>query len=487
MSQTPAIEAIRKKVGVMIPGLTGLVGATAIAVGYVNGAADEAIVVVGAIAMTALALAATFGGKTTPFARHASSAAFTGAVAMLLLACEGHSYQVDVHMAFFAALAVCAAWCCWTSILIGAGVVAVHHLALNFIYPAAVFPGGSDLVRVIVHAVILIVEAAALVWLTRHLTDAFAASDAATREAAQAQAKAEEAVASLEMENAARTAQQGALRASIEEFKKAVSSSLGRTRGVVGRLNATADNLSNAFGKSEENAAVARGGADRASEQIISISAATRELAASIGELRRQVSATATAADAAGEGAAAANSEVARLTIAAGRIGEVVAMIRAISEQTNLLALNATIEAARAGEAGLGFAVVAREVKALAEQTAKATQEIGLQIETIQSEVTRSVSTIGDVAQGILQVRGAAGDAASALAQQDGATNEIAQRVEAAVVDFDAFQRGLERLIAAASNAGECAQSVQEATHGVEGEASALQGEVEAFLARVAA
>ena len=65
----------------------------------------------------------------------------------------------------------------------------------------------------------------------------------------------------------------------------------------------------------------------------------------------------------------------------ANKIGEVVHLINDIASQTNLLALNATIEAARAGEAGKGFAVVASEVKSLATQTARATEEIGGQIE----------------------------------------------------------------------------------------------------------
>ncbi len=58
-----------------------------------------------------------------------------------------------MHMAFFAALAVAAGWLCPMSIILGTVFVAVHHLALNFAYPLAVFPEGGDLARVVLHAV----------------------------------------------------------------------------------------------------------------------------------------------------------------------------------------------------------------------------------------------------------------------------------------------------------------------------------------------
>jgi methyl-accepting chemotaxis protein len=85
----------------------------------------------------------------------------------------------------------------------------------------------------------------------------------------------------------------------------------------------------------------------------------------------------------------------------AAEIGKVVNVINDIASQTNLLALNAAIEAARAGEEGRGFAVVADEVRKLAERTSKATKDIRLMIESVQTEAKGAVSIMEDGMQGV--------------------------------------------------------------------------------------
>src|ERR1700744_6068800 len=74
--------------------------------------------------------------------------ALMGGVSVFTFQFAGKPWQIDIHMYFFAALACLVAYCDYRPILAGTVAVAVHHLLLNFILPAAIFPGGADFGRV---------------------------------------------------------------------------------------------------------------------------------------------------------------------------------------------------------------------------------------------------------------------------------------------------------------------------------------------------
>ena len=66
--------------------------------------------------------------------------ALMGDVSVFAFQLAGHPWQIDMHMYFFAALACLVAYCDYRPIVAGTVAVALHHLVLNFMLPAAIYP-----------------------------------------------------------------------------------------------------------------------------------------------------------------------------------------------------------------------------------------------------------------------------------------------------------------------------------------------------------
>jgi methyl-accepting chemotaxis protein len=285
---------------------------------------------------------------------------------------------------------------------------------------------------------------------------------------------------------------------SAEERRAELHSLAGRfeqsVMGVVDRVSISAQELSKSSGLLMQTATDTTGRtaqvahqAQESAQNVATVASASEELASSISEIAEQAARSAVIAQEAEKRSHETSRTVNALSEAAQRIGHVVTLIQTIAEQTNLLALNATIEAARAGEAGRGFAVVASEVKSLAGQTAKATEEIGIQIQQIQTATTGAVGAIQAIGVTIEEVSAIATSIAAAVEEQRSvvdeigrSTTEVAASTQAVNENIGTVQSGTQTTVAAAEQSRAAAEALRL-------EAQRLDEEVSAFLQTVRA
>jgi methyl-accepting chemotaxis protein len=273
----------------------------------------------------------------------------------------------------------------------------------------------------------------------------------------------------------------------IASFRSSVSTILGNVDGNMKNLEATASSLAKVANDASSRASSAVGASEQAAGNVENVASAAEQLGSSVGEIARQVAQANTVVKEASTMASRSNDQVGALAQAAQKIGDVVDLIKAIAEQTNLLALNATIEAARAGEAGKGFAVVASEVKSLATQTAKATEDIGAQVEGIQTSTKEAVEAIRKIAVTMDEINQFTTSIVATVDQQNSATKEITRNVGLAATGTRSVSDNIGSVTAAINEASSSATHVLRATGELSKAANELQGAVDGFLAEVAA
>jgi|GEM_PF-6877630 len=209
--------------------------------------------------------------------------------------------------------------------------------------------------------------------------------------------------------------------AAVEESSSNIKQVFNATEQVSSNSNTIGNNLS----QLSDNMQTVASGTEEMSASLNTVVSAVEEMSVSLSEISKNAAQASVVANNASTKAEEVKGTVDALGSSAKQIGRVVEIIKNIASQTNLLALNATIEAASAGEAGKGFAVVANEVKELAKQSAQASEEIHLQVATMQGNTNESVNAINLIASIITEMNQINVSIASAVEQQTATIKEI--------------------------------------------------------------
>ncbi|MFM7349551.1 MAG: methyl-accepting chemotaxis protein [Erythrobacter sp.] len=397
--------------------------------------------------------------RCDPVARSVIAVTYPLLAGLILALASTTGWIIDMHMVFFAFLAVLAALADWRVIAIGTAVTALHHLVLNFVAPAYVFPDGADLARVVFHAVIVLIEAGVLIGLCLQF-------ETLIRGLTRARIAQAELDAERNAEREAIGAEQRLVLTGLSERLRALaagdlSSRLStpfpgeydQARALLNESCTALDELVSAVALTAERVATgahelrdASGDlAGKTEQQTAAIETVARTANALLREIEGQAAlwaetrATALGAKAdADRGAADINGAVeamTRIEASSAEIGETIAFIDTIAFQTNLLALNAGVEAARAGEAGKGFAVVANEVRALAQRSAESASAIKQMVAASKDEVALGVTRVQQMV--------------SLLASLVARFSDIAQQVDRIALGSDGTLKAIREIDAA--------------------------------------
>jgi len=405
-----------------------------------------------------------------------------GQTSLLVFVMRAHPWQIEMHFYYFAVLAMLSGFCNWRINILSAALIAVQHIAFNYVMPAAIFPTSqSDIVRVLVHALIVIIETTMLIGIGAAIRSAFCDAEASRSSTEVAAAELERIAKGREaalVETATRASETRRL---LEQFEAEMATSMNALHASAKVLLATAEYL----GASAEQTSFQAESVSRVSEEtsrkVYIVSQGGEELARTIGEVGASAHQSADLANHAVFKVAQTDETINEMAAVTTEIEKVVGLISGIATQTNLLALNATIEAARAGEAGRGFSIVAQEVKALASQTASATKDIKTRIATMQLTAQKSMAAMRDATDCIRDLGGTAAKIAAAVNEQAAATREIASNVTIAADGVSNVERAIVKINTLATRNSRSASAVSEAASQVESQTRTITARIRAF------
>jgi methyl-accepting chemotaxis protein len=457
--------------------------------------------VVMAAVLAAYPLRVMLAGEADGLSRLVLGATLPLYSAILVYQWSGWAWQIDLHMTFFAAIAMLAILADWRPVVAASSVTAVHHLALNFLAPSLVFGDTGNLERVLLHAAVVLAETGVLILLCRQMEALFLGQEQAREDrlaaervidAERAAGQAEQQVVVERIAAGLRALASGDLGCDIRTaFPPAFEALRTDFNRALGALKTLIGSVSHASHQIQSGTGELRTAADDLARCTATQAATVEATSRTVGEIAGSAAQAATRAigvnstleasrGRAEEGyavVARAMDTMSRIEKSAGEISQIVTLIDGIAFQTNLLALNAGVEAARAGESGKGFAVVANEVRALAQRSADAARDIKQLITTSAAQVSEGVQHVTQTGDLLQQVVAEVSDISGRMAEITAAAQGNAEQLAGVGNTFAAIDRTTQQNAAMVEQSNAALRSLAAETTALVEATARFQGE----------
>lgn len=346
--------------------------------------------------------------------------------------------RIEMHFHVFCGLALLMLYRDWLPLLVGACVIAVHHLALTGLQlagaslasmPVMIYNYGCSWSIAFLHAAFVVFETSILMAFAvrmqkehQQATDMLVLVDRFDHQQDLSQRLLGKTLASQSFNNM------------LDQFSHLII----KLKDFAQHLRQGSQDLTQVSEYTRKIAQLQQTHTQTAAESVHYMTASIQEVAgqaqaatecvtqaqSAVAQVHHEVHASNRMSEQTNQALLHALEQVQTLVNKVQSIAEMTASINDISDQTNLLALNAAIEAARAGESGRGFSVVADEVRALSLRTQTFTQNISHTLEELTQISTQVLHGIEDGHQ-------AAEKGLTCVRQVEQAMQQIEQAIQA--------------------------------------------------------